>query len=445
MTITSSTQLIRKAAWLSLFVLLLNCKKDENFIGSELQTDNLSVNQLNDFSLRTYTKKSDSLRADEISISTLGSYQDAVTGTTTSSFYTQLRIPVDNVNFSGTGPITNIVLDSVVFSLQYQDHYGSLDAQTFEVYQMNEDLFIDSNYYNGRTFADLGTNLVEAASQTQVPDPVSSVIIDGTELPSQLRLKLNKGFGQAIIDESGNTTLSNNENFTQLVKGLHVKVNNPTQADGEGAILLMDLLSINSKVTLYYRDTAQKDTTSFDLLINASTARVNLNTHDYTGTQIEAQLLDSTLGQSQTFLHGLEGVRTEVSIDDLLKLKDSNIIVNKAVLTMPIDFTGGGSFEPNPQLIIVRNEDGLRYLLPDQTMFSGTVGLEKIGGQWDSDNSQYEFIITRYVNNVLNGTFPNNNLTIETASSMVTPARAILYGHNSVVKQPKLTLTYTKY
>ncbi|MEN8957444.1 MAG: DUF4270 family protein, partial [Flavobacteriales bacterium] len=235
MTITSSTQLIRKAAWLSLFVLLLNCKKDENFIGSELQTDNLSVNQLNDFSLRTYTKKSDSLRADEISISTLGSYQDAVTGTTTSSFYTQLRIPVDNVNFSGTGPITNIVLDSVVFSLQYQDHYGSLDAQTFEVYQMNEDLFIDSNYYNGRTFADLGTNLVEAASQTQVPDPVSSVIIDGTELPSQLRLKLNKGFGQAIIDESGNTTLSNNENFTQLVKGLHVKVNNPTQADGEGA------------------------------------------------------------------------------------------------------------------------------------------------------------------------------------------------------------------
>lgn len=445
MDTTSSTHIIRKVAWLSLFALLLNCKKDESFIGRELQNEDLNVSKIDNFTILTHTTLADTLRADEISISTLGSMNDMVMGKTNSSFFTQLRIPVDNVNFSGTGPLTNIILDSVVLSLEYEDHYGSLNAQNFEVYEVNEEIEIDSAYYNGKSFTNLGTNLVQPGIGTQTPDPNSIVYADGDTLPAQLRLKLANSFGQTILNESGNSTLSDNESFSQFMKGIEVKVNNPGQNTGEGAILLFDLLSANSKVTLYYRDTAEKDTTKFELLINTFTARVNLNTHDYTGTQVAAQISDSTLGQNEVYIQGLQGVKTEVNFDDILRLRDSGIIINKAVLTMPVDFTTGSSFEPNPQLLVIRNEEGNKFLIPDQTMFAGTAGLANVGGEWNEDDSQYEFVITRYINNILNGKFPNNNLTLETVSSMVTPNRAVFFGHNSVMNKPKLTITYTKY
>ena len=129
---TSSNHIIRKVLWLSLFALVLNCKKDENFIGTELQNEEINVSKIDDFIIETYTTLADSLRADELSVSTLGSYNDIVTGKTTSSFFTQLRIPSDNLDFTSGGPITNLILDSVVLSLEYKDHYGSLDAQTFD-------------------------------------------------------------------------------------------------------------------------------------------------------------------------------------------------------------------------------------------------------------------------------------------------------------------------
>ncbi|MFT6002736.1 MAG: hypothetical protein ACI95T_001502 [Flavobacteriales bacterium] len=445
MNTTSSTHIIRKAIWLSLFALILNCKKDENFIGTEIQNEDINVSKIDNFTIQTYTTLADSLRADEISISTLGSMNDMVMGKTNSSFFTQLRLPVDNVNFSGAGPLTSIVLDSVVLSLEYKDHYGSLDAQTFEVFQVGQDIEIDSAYYNGKSFTNLGTDLVKAGTQTQIPDPSSTVYANGDTLPAQLRIKLDNSFGQSILNESGNSTLSDNESFAQFMKGIEVKANNPGQATGEGAILLFDLLSVNSKVTLYYRDTATKDTTSFDLLINTYASRVNLNKHDYTGTQVDAQISDSTLGQNEVYIQGLQGVKTEVNFDDILRLRDSGIIINKAVLTMPVDFTTGNSFEPNPQLLVIRNEEGNKFLIPDQTMFAGTAGLANVGGEWNEDDSQYEFVITRYINNILNGKFPNNNLTLETVSSMVTPNRAVFFGHNSVMNKPKLTITYTKY
>ena len=442
-----SINTLRKATLLSVvFLTLIYCKKEDNFIGSELQKEDLGVNKIDDFSIITYTKEADSLRSDELSIATLGSMNDAEVGTTTSSFYTQLRLPVDNVDFAGAGLLTDIVLDSVVLSIEYSDYYGNLDAQTFEVYEITEDMYRDSVYYNGKSFTNAGSDLVELGNGTQIPDPSSSVFTATDSFPAQLRLKLDNAFGQKIINESGNSTISDNTNFIQFIKGIEVKVNNPGQAAGQGAILLFDLLSLNSKVTLYYRDTANKDTLTFNLLMNTNCARVNKNEHDFTGTMVASQLADSTLGANTIYVQGLQGLRTEIELTDVVtKLQDSNVIINKATLTMPVDKTNATTFEPIEQLLIIRNENDLKYLLPDQTQFSGQAGIDNIGGQWNDADSQYEFVITRYINNLLNGNFPNNTLTLESISAMVTPNRSVFYGHNSSVAQPKLTITYTKY
>lgn len=441
-----SNNILRKASLLSLVVLTLTyCKKEDNFIGSELQKEDLGVNQLTNFNIITYTKESDSLRADELSTATLGSMNDPDVGKTESSFYSQLRLPVDNVDFAGSGSLSDIVLDSVVLALEYSGYYGSLDPQSFEVMEITEDMFIDSAYFNGKSFATNPTNLVVPSSRVQTPDPNSSVFTASDSFPAQLRLKLDNSFGQKIIDESGNISLSDNDNFLQFLKGIEVKVNNPAQGSNQGAVLLLNLISVNSAVTLYYRDTAAKDTLTFDLLMNTNCARVNKNVHDYTGTLVANQLADSTLGSDKVYVQGLQGLKTEINLTDVMRLKDSNIIINKAILKLPVDNTAGNDFDPIEQILIIRNENNLKYLLLDQTMFAGQAGLDNVGGQWNEDDSQYEFTITRYLNNLLNGNFPNNRLTLETISAMVTPNRTVFYGHNSVVEKPMLTITYTKY
>ena len=441
----SSPHIIRKAIWVSVFIFALSCKKGDNFIGSELQNEDINVSQLTNFTINTYTKEADSLKADELSVSTLGSMKDAELGKTESSFFTQLRLPVENVDFTSGGSLSDIVLDSIVLTLEYFDHYGNLDAQTFEVYEVSDNIDIDSTYYNGTTFTNAGTNLVESGKGTLTPNPTSKVFNGTDTVSAQLRLKLDNSFGQLILNESGNATLSNNTSFAQFLKGIEVKVNNPGQANGSGAILLFNLISANSNVTLYYRNTVTSDTLSFNLLMNTNCARVNLNTHDYTGTMVAPQLLDSTLGITEVYVQGLKGLKTQIELTDIMNLKDSNIIINKAVLTMPVNTAGSSTFEPIEQMLIVRNEDGEKYLLPDQTQFSGLAGLQNVGGAYSEDDEQYEFIITRYVNTVLTGLIPNNTLTLETISAMVTPNRSVLYGSGSLVAQPQLTITYTKY
>ena len=441
----SSPHIIRKAIWVSVFIFALSCKKGDNFIGSELQNEDINVSQLTNFTINTYTKEADSLKADELSVSTLGSMKDAELGKTESSFFTQLRLPVENVDFTSGGSLSDIVLDSIVLTLEYFDHYGNLDAQIFEVYEVSDNIDIDSTYYNGTTFTNAGTNLVESGKGTLTPNPTSKVFNGTDTVSAQLRLKLDNSFGQLILNESGNATLSNNTSFAQFLKGIEVKVNNPGQANGSGAILLFNLISANSNVTLYYRNTVTSDTLSFNLLMNTNCARVNLNTHDYTGTMVAPQLLDSTLGITEVYVQGLKGLKTQIELTDIMNLKDSNIIINKAVLTMPVNTAGSSTFEPIEQMLIVRNEDGEKYLLPDQTQFSGLAGLQNVGGAYNEDDEQYEFIITRYVNAVLTGLIPNNTLTLETISAMVTPNRSVLYGSGSLVTQPQLTITYTKY
>lgn len=441
----SSPHIIRKAIWVSVFIFALSCKKGDNFIGSELQNEDINVSQLTNFTINTYTKEADSLKADELSVSTLGSMKDAELGKTESSFFTQLRLPVENVDFTSGGSLSDIVLDSIVLTLEYFDHYGNLDAQTFEVYEVSDNIDIDSTYYNGTTFTNAGTNLVESGKGTLTPNPTSKVFNGTDTVSAQLRLKLDNSFGQLILNESGNATLSNNTSFAKFLKGIEVKVNNPGQANGSGAILLFNLISANSNVTLYYRNTVTSDTLSFNLLMNTNCARVNLNTHDYTGTMVAPQLLDSILGITEVYVQGLKGLKTQIELTDIMNLKDSNIIINKAVLTMPVNTAGSSTFEPIEQMLIVRNEDGEKYLLPDQTQFSGLAGLQNVGGAYSEDDEQYEFIITRYVNAVLTGLIPNNTLTLETISAMVTPNRSVLYGSGSLVAQPQLTITYTKY
>lgn len=429
---------IRKVALLSVLFFAISCKKDDNTIGAELFDEQEGVTTTDTLSFISYTVKQDSIPSKNISLSLLGSYNDPVFGITSNDIYTHARISADNVDFAPSGTSADIVLDSVILTLSYSSFYGTLEAQNFEVFEVTDAISNDSIYYSNKSFATTGVNIVDPASALQTPNLTDSVTIDGTKVEPLLKLKLDNAFGQKIINESGTTNLANNDNFLQFIKGLKITTNNSFPA-GQGAILSMNLLSENSKVTLYYHNTVTADTNQFDLLINTSSTRVNTVTHDYTGTAIETQLNDSTLGVNETYLQGVQGLKTYVDFPTLTNLKDSNVIVNKAVLSFPVDFSGG-DYTPNSQLLVLRQENGNLLVTPDQITF----GFAGVGGAYDEDNKVYNFTITRYINNVINGTYENNPLVIESASSLVVPNRAVLFGTGSASK-PKITLSYTKY
>ena len=163
----------------------------------------------------------------------LGSYTDPTFGKFNASFYTQIRLAGIDPNF---GDPSTIIIDSFVLALKYVGYYGDLKPQTFEVYELNEDINIDSAYYAFTTKTTKPSNLVPLGLGTITPDPINKTIVGGDSLNPQLRIPLDTNLAKALITEatSGSATFSSNEAFLSYFKGIKIQTNNGTQASGNG-------------------------------------------------------------------------------------------------------------------------------------------------------------------------------------------------------------------
>lgn len=432
-------------------IVSTGCKKKEDAIGLNVQPqgDQLNVELIDTTSIITYSIKEDSLKTDELDgPSMLGSYIDPYFGKMDASIVSQIRLQA-SVDFALTsGSLDSLVIDSVVMYLALQGSFGNLDAQTFEVYQMNESIDIDSTYHTNKLITTTGPNL--ATGGAIVPDPLSIGYVGGaiTEFAIlNIPLSIND-FGWKMFNESGNTSMSGNDGtgeFVEWYKGLVIKANNPTQSVNEGGIIYTDMVNDFSKVTIFYRDTSgvssAHDTISFDFNFNTNCAHFNSVDIDYSNTFVDAQINDSTFGMDVYYLQALGGTKAKIHFPNLTDFIDSGkVVVNKAELVLPIQYSTFDNFTPSDFLFLTRvDENGDVSFLPD-------VNESNHGGQLDLETNSYTFNITRYVNNVFSGDYQNDGLTLVVGGSGITANRVILNGMNSLNKdKPKLVLTYTKY
>lgn len=446
----------RKGFYLSAIFFLglivsFGCKKKEDSIGLTVQPqgDQLSLDVIDTTAIITYSVKEDSLKSDELDgPNMLGTYVDPYFGKMDASIVSQIRLS-SSVDFSAlSGSIDSLVIDSVVMYLALNGSFGNLDAQNFEVYQLNEDIYIDSSYYTNANTTTTGPNLVSGGAIT--PDPVSvgyigDVITEYAIL--NIPLSIND-FGWKIFNESGNTSLGGNDGtgeFVEWYKGMLIKANNPTQNSNEGGIMYADMINEYSKVTIYYRDTSgtttEHDTLDFDLNFNANCAHFHQIGIDYTNTFVEAQFNDSTSGTDVYYLQALGGSKAKIDFPNLTRFIDSGkVVVNKAELVLPFQYNSLDNLTPADYLFITReNEDG-------DVVFLSDINESDHGGQVDLTTNTYTFTITRYVNEIFAGDIENNGLTLIVAGAGITANRVILNGMNSTNKdKPKLVLTYTKY
>ena len=418
-----------------ILALVSSCKKESDVLGLELQPESEILNAfITDTStLITFPLLEDSIRTDYrvmLLNNLVGSYTDPVFGRTTAGFYSQFRLTSSNVNF-GDSP----QLDSIVLSLAYSGYYGdTTTTQTISVYKMTETMHADSNYYSTNEF---GIDNTPVGTLTFQPRPNTSVLVDTVASAPQIRIILDPGFGDEILN-AGAGNLTSNDTWLQFLPGLFIKADD---VFSNGAILYINYASSQTRLTLYYNNTAN-DSLQYGFEISASAARVNKYNHDYTISPI--QFGDSVQGSIASYVQSMGGVKTKIDFPYLNKLIEQGpIAVNKAELIIKVADNTTDTYAPHNRFVLFASDSiGKNVVLPDQIT---SVTSAFFGGEYNASTKEYVFNIPRYVQQIINGTRENYGLFLLASSPATNANRTIIGGGGALnPQQMKLKITYTQ-
>ena len=372
--------------------------------------------------------REDSLIGDELSSQLIGSINSPTFGLSTANVYSQLVL-------SGTPAFgTNPIADSIVLILAYNGIYGdSSQQQTATVYQLTEDMHVDSTYYTSKTFA---YNSTAIGNETYTPSMKSVVLASDTTdtLSSQLRIKLNNSVANDILAQSGTSVFTSNDTWMAYYKGIYI-ASTPIVNSGQGAISSFSFFA--SAVKLYFHNDTVPKSYSFSL----SNARLNNFTHDYTGTNIANQLAAGGTTDSLAYVQGNSGVKTKISLPYLKHFKDSgSIVVNKAELKITAQ-NSVQRFYPVPTnlLLTTVSNTGTNIFPIDYYESTGYYG-----GSYYSTNRTYTFNIARQVQRIIDGTNNSTNFYLVVAGAGVTSNGVVIGSSSNADYRLKFTLYYTK-
>jgi len=415
--------------------ILQSCKK-EGDIGLEQQIDEegLYGKLVDTCSIQFFSIKDDSVISSNFVRNQLGEFQDPLLGKTKASIAFQATLPKNNVDF-GTG----LSLDSIVMVLGYpvvkaDRFYGdSSSRMEINVYQLDEKISNDSIYYSNKSYAIKSTAI---GTVNYRPRPDDSITIQNirdnkpdtvAKVYPHLRIRLADAFGNELLSKSGQTALSSNEAFVEAYKGFYITA---SKLSGDGGVMSYDLTNSNrSYIVLYYKTST--DTTNFVFNINSSSANVNRYEHDYTGTEVAAQLADSSLGKNKVFLQSLAGVKGKLRFPTLQNLLDSGAIaVNKAELTFKPETGTETPYAPITTIAVKG-----RYADNSEVLLNTAV--------YNATKKEYKVDLTRSIQFILSKQLELKDIIIEDNSKQINPHRSVIAGVNSSSPM-KLRIFYTK-
>lgn len=439
--------MFKKFSWFSagllmiLALFLTTCKDENNGLGLNIQppSDRLDVVSTDTTSVIAYSQIADSVKTDETSLSLLGSLLDPVFGKSTASFYTQFRLSESAHDF-GTTPYP----DSLILSLDYNGFYGdSTAAMTIKVYELADQLHVDSSYYSNQSVNIKSTLL---AQKTFTPDFSSKVVIGEDTLNPHLRINLNSLSSELAFKllSAPADSMTDNTSFLNYFYGLYVTAE---PVNSGGSIIYFNLMSTLSEMTIYYHN-ATGDSLQFEYLINSNCARFGNFTHDYSlgDPAFKAQVLDkdTSLGINICYVQALGGVKTFVRFPYIKNYyHNGKIAVNEARLFL-------SAYEPDAELdvastlvMVSRDADSGYTITQDQLE-----GASYFGGYYDKNLQGYWFRITGTVQELMRSADPDYGLEIYVSGGAVNAQRVLLNGISPQLPvapedRIKLIITYT--
>ncbi|MEJ6492879.1 MAG: DUF4270 family protein [Flavobacteriales bacterium] len=433
------------ATFLIAIFLITSCKKVDTTVGSTGidEAGLLAAGAIDTFSLETYSVLDDSIKTKNPLIHTLGEMYDPVFGQIKTSFYTQIRLESGNPSF---GPLTDIVMDSVVLAMRFSYYTGKLSTQKFEVYELNEDISSDTEvqYYSTSTLTTKATNLVEAGAGSITPEPIADAIIDTVSVAPQMRIRLDTTFAKTLITEanSGSTTFDNNDNFKSYFKGLYITTNNTSISPGQGGIFGFNMSSSASKLTMYFKrwETISGVSTlvkkEFSFIIDGSTDSFNSAVLNHAGTNVGEVLMNASNGQKEFYAQAF-GLRAVVKIPGLDSIP-KNAIIHKAILTLPIQYQTGSAYDVGTLVQMIEKE----YEGGNSGIAVGSITTATVSDFTKSVTQD----IAPFVQSVVSGLKVNKPIYILPVRSSTSGDRIIFNGPNTTNKaKPKLYIIYTEF
>jgi hypothetical protein len=417
------------SAFFPLFFLTFNsCKKPESKIGAEVYDPNelLDAKGVDTFQLVTYSIIKDSSRTNALNTMLLGSYNDPIFGQVDASFFGQFRIAENNPDF---GDLSQLVVDSMILSLNYLTNYGDANApQKYEVYALAQDLSIDQTYYAFSSVDSTAGSLVLAGHEIIQPNVFSPTIIVGDTLNPQLRISLDTNYARSIIT-SGSGVLTDNTAFLQSFKGFLIKTNNPGWSSGAGSVLTIDASNPDTKITIYYKQAGVAK--EFNLILSDASAYFNRVKFQNAGTPLKTVLNDSTMGAYEFYAQA-NLVKAKVDFPTISNLGQKTII-HRASLYLPISYFEEDEFYPSAEMQATTLFDGI-----------GEIGVTT--AQYSSSTKRYIFSVTNYIQAIVGGNYKNHGLIIGPKNFGNSAERVIFNGSKTPNKmQPKLIITYTEF
>lgn len=138
----------------------------------------------------------------------------------------------------------------------------------------------------------------------------------------------------------------------------------------------------------------------------------------------------------------MAGVNVRIRFPYLDQWKDKNIALNKATLvveTDTTDYTSDKYKEPLRLGLVKVNEEGKLELLTDYVVSS-----EIFDGYFKSNKNEYRFVITRHMQELLNGDMKDYGLYLVSDQRSRNAYRVALMGPQAQQRKMRLEMIYTE-
>lgn len=444
---------------ISLFIL--NSCKNESSIGIAPAVQ-AAGDIIIDTNVVINTIPEDSIVTTGVAKAPLAYFQDPVLGTTEANIISLLNLPGST---AFTLPDGSTTVDSAVLVLPYaQGFYGDSISTRYKVnvYQLNSRYSTSTTYYNTHSWTYdqtslLGTKqfLVHPHDSVKIYNIITSAPDTLHNVGPQIRIPLNKAFFQTALFNSSSLYIKSNPLFQNYVKGLYITVDK-AGTTGVGGAIMLNLDS--ARVDVFYQtNTGTIDTTYASLFLGSYNTQIK---HTYSAA-VNAELANTTKPGKTFYIQGLLGLRAKVSFPDLQTLYNQmggKMVINRAELVItPVSGTTI-PFVPLPKISMYKLDIAKqRSVLEDaNTSSSISGGVTTFGGYYNRTQNEYHFIVTGYVQDLMNGYTKDygtylgavdttNTTTVDIAATQAVAARTVAVGNDPTSQyRIKLNILYTK-
>jgi len=393
---------------LSILLLPFSCKKENDSIGLNTNKGTLQSASIDTFQLSTFSKYSKNTESNSGSSVFIGGYHSDELGTIKSQVYTS--VAPDDLNFRiAEGGIT---VTSVTLSIQVLEAYGSPISQEFKVSRTTSSVASDVTYLTTDSLTSLTTNI---GTFTLASNDTGSVSIT-----------IDKSFGEEII-ATGDVIFTTSEVFVDIFKGLSITPSTSFTTNS-GTVYAIDADDI--VLTINYNEVTAGTSGSVTFSPSSSSRSFYNTTSNQSGSDVEAQLTNNNLGNTNFFVQGLGSIKSELSMPSLLTwFKSGNILINKATLTIPVTASIGSSYTAPTSLLVHVSSDGT------------STGIQ---GVFDADSSYYVFEIETLISQKLLAD-EEAILDLSVLNSFAHPEQVNLHGGSNSTSKASLVIHYTEY